>query len=48
MELIIALVLFFGLLASWLVLPGTSTSTAVANMEGEATGLGRSTVGHSA
>ncbi len=48
MELIIALVLFFGLLASWLVLPGTSTTAAIAEVEPEATGLSRSTVGHSA
>ncbi len=48
MELVLALVLFFGLLASWLVLPGTSTTVAVAEAEPEATGLGRSTVGQSA
>ncbi len=47
MELVLALVLFFGLLASWLVLPGTSTTAAPIEVEPEATGLGRS-VGQSA
>jgi len=46
MELIIALVLFIGLIVSWLMLPGTAISTV--EVEPEATGLGRTTVGQSA
>jgi len=45
MELVIALVLFFGLLAGWLVLPGSTTSAAIVDVEPEAPGLGRTTVG---
>jgi hypothetical protein len=48
MELMIALVLFIGLIASWLVLPGSSTSVVSVDAEPEATGLGRTTVGQSA
>lgn len=48
MELIIALVLFGGLIASWLVLPGTAISNATVGVDGEAPGLGRTTVSHSA
>jgi len=41
MELVLALVLFFGLLASWLVLPGTAiTQTDMA--EPDVTGLSHS------
>ncbi|MEN9936628.1 MAG: hypothetical protein RLZZ387_3207 [Chloroflexota bacterium] len=36
--LILALVLFFGMVASWFVLPAT-TSTGVADLEGEPVGL---------
>lgn len=41
MELVLALVLFIGLLASWLVLPGTAI-TSTESMEPEATGLSHS------
>lgn len=49
MELILALVLFIGLIACWLVLPGSTTTTAlvIENEQPEATGLGQTTVGHS-
>jgi hypothetical protein len=41
MELVLALVLFFGLLASWLVLPGTAIAQTEM-VEPEATGLSHS------
>lgn len=42
MELVLALVLFFGLLASWLVLPGTAIAQTEMVVEPEATGLSHS------
>lgn len=42
MELIIALVLFIGLIASWLVLPGATTTITPMEAEPEAMGLSHS------
>ena len=45
MELVLALVLFFALLACWLVLPGSTTTAAHVEVEPEATALAHTIVG---